>query len=190
MECRFYRTCWRRAYSRFLMDRGYDIPPNRMVMFSNGYAITEMLPYKGIYAENMPLIRDGEYINICPNLRNLPIEQCYEYQKEKHRLEKLEAARRKKQSNPQARPRVWIPKEILVAVAKRDHYKCVYCNRAQNQIWNGRAIRCHVDHFVPLAMGGHETDPSNLVFACQDCNQAKKDSLWEKGCRIGWYDAL
>jgi len=34
-----------------------------------------------------------------------------------------------------------------------------------------------LDHFVPQSKGG-TNDISNLVIACVDCNQAKKDKTW------------
>lgn len=189
-DCPFCSRCWRHSYSRYLIDKGYELPPERMVLFCGQYASADMMPTRGIFAENMPLCRAGEYINLCPAMQCQDLKNCYEFCKESKRLAQLEKGRQRFQAYRDARPRVWIPKELTRAVAKRDHYRCVYCNRAQNQPWEGKAIRCHVDHFVPLAMGGHELDPNNLVLSCSDCNQAKGSQLWERGCRIGFYHEM
>lgn len=186
--CPYKDRCWRCSYSRYLLDVGYVNPPERMLLFCAGYATIEMMPKKGLYAEHMPTMQ-GTAVNLCPAINGGygGYVECPEYCKETKRLANLEKGRQRKELYRDARPRVSIPQEIRRAIAKRDRYRCVYCGRYQNQHWNGKAIKCVVDHVVPLALGGHETDENNLAFCCQDCNQAKGISLWEKGCRIDFY---
>lgn len=187
ITCEYAARCWRHSYSRYLIDKGYDIPPERIVLFCQNYATVDMMPKKGIFAEHMPLIRDGEAINLCPAMRDLSPAQCPEYIKETRRLAALAKAREHSKQYFSARPRVFLPKELREAVAQRDHYTCVYCHRYQNQRWQGKKLKGHVDHYIPLALGGNETDMTNLVFACEDCNQAKGADVWTMGCRVGYY---
>lgn len=186
-SCRLAFKCWRCSYSRYLLDIGYLDPPNRFVLFTAGYASIEMMPKKGIFADHLPMTSYGQQINICPALSNQNACQCPEYLRAEKKEIALAQARQSRARYPDARPRVAIPKELRHAIARRDSYKCVYCGRAHNQIWRGKRLQCVVDHFVPLAIGGHETDAGNLVFACRDCNQDKGVELWERGCRIGYY---
>lgn len=187
LSCEYSNRCWRLSYSRYLLERGYDIPPERRIMFCEGYATIDMMPKAGLFAEHMPLMRDGEAINLCPALLDRPANQCPEYIKEAKRLAALAKAREHTREYFSARHRVWIDPDVRQSVAQRDHYTCVYCHRHQNQLWNGKKIKCHVDHFIPLALGGNEKEPSNLVLACEDCNQAKGADVWTMGCRVGYY---
>lgn len=185
-DCEYYTKCVRYAYSRYLLEKGYDVPPNRVVLCCEGYADISIIKH-GMFTEHMPLVRDGQMINVCPVMKGQPPINCCEYQKETKRLATLEKAREHSQKFFEARKRVWIPIEIRREVARRDCYTCVYCHRSQNQMWNGKRIKGHVDHYIPLAIGGNEIDPSNLVFSCEDCNQAKGPNVWNKGCRVGYY---
>lgn len=184
-QCPYVDLCWRNAYSRYLIDVGYKEPPQRLLLFSSGYVTMNMLPNKGLYAEHMPM-NQGTLVNLCPAM-NGSFTVCPEYCKEQHRRENLEKGRQRRESYRDARPRVSIPQEIRRAIAKRDKYKCIYCGRSQNQNWNGKPIKGMIDHIIPLALGGHESDPNNLAFSCQDCNLAKGALLWERGCRVGFY---
>lgn len=188
-NCPYVRKCWRHSYSQYLIDIGYNMPPERIVLFQAGYATIGMMPKKGIYAENMPMVTTCQ-INICPAIECGDASSCAEYIKEAKREANLQRGRQRHNQYPNARPRLYLPKELRQAVAKRDHYKCVYCGRAHNQIWGGKRITCVVDHIIPLALGGHETDESNLAFACRDCNRDKSVSIWERGSRIGYYDEI
>lgn len=49
--------------------------------------------------------------------------------------------------------------------------KCYYCGTALQQT-GGHTERYHIDHLVPLALGGTNY-PSNLVLACPPCNSEK-----------------
>lgn len=164
--------CWRYAYSKYVED-GNPLPlPSRGEMFRLGYACFAMTNKGGIYAESLAA---------CPKEPN----GCPEYSKylAKQRFNNLRFKGRK-----QALHRDNISKELRSAIARRDKYTCVYCGRHHNQIDNyGRKVRGVIDHFVPLALHGL-SDETNLVFACFECNSAKSDSLWERGCRQGYYD--
>lgn len=187
--CQFSEKCWRNSYSQYLLDMGYIEPPNRLVLFSAGYATIDMMPHKGIFADHLPLKRDGQPINLCPLLTGQTTQQCPEYAKAEKRMAILATGRQNRPRYLDARPRVSIPRELRQCIARRDSYKCVYCGRAHNQIWNGKRVQCVVDHFVPLALGGHELATENLVFACRQCNGAKGAELWERGCRMDFYKA-
>lgn len=187
ITCEYSARCWRYSYSRRLLDRSYEIPPDRVTMLCDGYATFDMMPKGGLYAEHMPLVRDGQLINLCPAMQNQPLTSCPEHQKEARRLASLAKAREHSRQYFDARKRVWIAPEVRQAVAHRYHYTCVYCHRSHNQLWKGKKLKGHVDHYIPLALGGNEVEPSNLVFACEDCNQAKGANVWQFGCRIGYY---
>lgn len=55
-------------------------------------------------------------------------------------------------------------------VLARDSFKCRYCGRAAPE------VVLHVDHVIPLALGGADSE-ANLVTACFDCNEGKRDGL-------------
>lgn len=60
-------------------------------------------------------------------------------------------------------------------VLVRDEFRCIYCGR--NPIEH--KAKLVIDHLIPLAEDG-KTNLSNLVTACEECNQGKKDILLEK----------
>lgn len=187
ITCDFSVRCWRYSYSRRLLDRVYDIPPDRVTMLCDGYATVDMVPKGGLYAEHMPLMQEEHPTNLCPAMLNRMPADCPEHIKEAKRLAALARAREHSRKYFDAKKRVWIPPEIRQAVAQRDRYTCVYCHRYHNQLWNGKKLKGHVDHYIPLALGGNELEQSNLVFACEDCNQAKGANVWQFGCRVGYY---
>lgn len=57
-------------------------------------------------------------------------------------------------------------KELKEAIFQRDGYRCVYCKRADMPLT--------VDHIRPRSKGGPDS-PTNLVTACDSCNQKKMD---------------
>lgn len=59
-----------------------------------------------------------------------------------------------------------ISKRVRFEVFKRDGFRCRYCGRSSQD------TVLHVDHIVPVCDGG-ESDQSNYVTACADCNQGK-----------------
>lgn len=61
-----------------------------------------------------------------------------------------------------------ISKTLRFEILARDGFQCLYCGRGSP------AVALQVDHFKPVAVGGTD-DPSNLVTACEDCNQGKSD---------------
>jgi len=54
-------------------------------------------------------------------------------------------------------------------VLARDGFRCRYCGASPDE------SELHVDHWVPLAMGGAD-DFDNFVTACADCNLGKGDT--------------
>ena len=60
-----------------------------------------------------------------------------------------------------------VSKKTRFEVLKRDGFKCVYCGATPT----GSALQ--VDHVVPQSKGGND-DPSNLVTACEPCNNGKR----------------
>ena len=187
INCEFYDRCWRYSYSARLLSERYNAPPNRVELFISGFATIKQMPKKGIWAEKMPSVLDGRLINICPALQHLPCAECLEWQKEHRRQNSAKQKALSRTST--ARPRVSIPPSLRRAVAQRDKYTCVYCGRSHNQKTAcGEKVVCVIDHFVPLALGGAECDPENLVMACKTCNRAKSAQLWERGCRRGYYE--
>lgn len=59
-----------------------------------------------------------------------------------------------------------IPESEIRAVYDKCHNACVYCGARQ---------RLTLDHFIPLAKGGHHAT-YNLVIACSRCNSSKRAS--------------
>lgn len=65
-------------------------------------------------------------------------------------------------------------KRRKVRIAKRDGMKCNYCTRPFR-----RLSEATLDHFIPRSKGG-SNHISNLVLACNDCNQNKKDEIFTR----------
>ncbi len=98
---------------------------------------------------------------------------------ETHRIEKLEYARKYRQSNPadpdknrekcrryRARKyRVMVQPIDEAAIYDRDGHMCLYC---------GATDDLTLDHVVALSNGGAHSE-SNLVVACRSCNGGKRD---------------
>lgn len=176
MSCPLSCRCVRYAYSRYLLEVGWsEIPPDRLTLAMAGYATEDMLDQRTrIFAECFPCRQGGELVNLCPIVSGRGQWcDCHEYRK--HHAQA--AARARKQVRFAASPRVEIPGEVRRQVAQRDRYKCVYCGKSV------RAVKCHVDHVIPLAKGG-TSQPDNLALACVSCNQAKGEDIWQRGCRV------
>ncbi len=63
-----------------------------------------------------------------------------------------------------------ISKKIRFEIFKRDSFTCQYCGKsAPDAVLN-------IEHINPVAKGGNN-DLLNLITACVDCNQGKKDRL-------------
>lgn len=66
-------------------------------------------------------------------------------------------------------------------------YRCFYCDCHEKE--NGGKPNMRLDHFRPkgLAMFEHmRNEPKNLVYACHNCNQRKRDH-WPAGKRKGTF---
>lgn len=61
-------------------------------------------------------------------------------------------------------------KTIRWAVLQRDGFRCRYCGQEAAD-----GVRLEVDHVVPRSAGGSD-NMSNLLTACEECNQGKRDS--------------
>lgn len=188
MECPYRSRCRRYAYSRCLIERGYTprSTPTCFDLLCWGFAGDGIIGKGRLYAEEFPSCSDGTYHCLCPNLDGGTYDYCHEHKRESAREThaKYEAQKR---SFPNGKQRAWIPKEVRHFVAKRDRYKCRYCERAHNsRTSEGKSVRGVVDHVIPLARGG-SSDPANLCFACRDCNQRKGADVWSFGCMVGYY---
>ncbi|WP_233147937.1 HNH endonuclease [Mycobacterium sp. IS-836] len=61
-----------------------------------------------------------------------------------------------------------IPREVKLAVWKRDRGKCVECGSSQN---------LHFDHIIPYSRGGSSLVTENIQLLCARHNLAKHDSI-------------
>lgn len=176
--CEYKEKCWRYWYSVEFKRKSYAVPPTRENLFLFHPIPTSVMSLrKSLYCENMPSEMHPE--NLCPFLAGKNFDDCHEKGKADRR--KVRQAQKK---FPGQELRLTISRDVRKQVAANHNYQCIYCGRYQNQKdENGESIRMVVDHFVPLALGGHPTDLSNLVLACKDCNREKGTELWEKGCR-------
>lgn len=173
--CEYETICWRRIYSKDLLERAEkNFPPTRLQLLIDHKIPPSIYPKGGIYAEHFPYLdSDGQYLNICPDLLGLQVEDCPEYKKEKRRQEhKVKYLSRFN--------RVYIPKTVRQAVAKANKYTCAYCGRHINSLLeNGERLKGVIDHIVPLAKGG-TNDIENLTLACRECNSRKSDEIWDR----------
>lgn len=175
--CPAHTVCWRHAYSVYYLDKWYTEPPTREILFFAGYATVDMMPRGGVFAESLPLPEKPQ--GLCPAMDHRGNSACEEFAK----WQKLKN-RQDKKSFPNKLPRVPIPQWLRREVAARDHYKCVYCGVAHNTWRGGEKVRGVVDHFIPLAIGGAQLDPNNLVFACRKCNREKGELVWKRGQKL------
>ena len=58
-------------------------------------------------------------------------------------------------------------------IFKRDNFTCRYCGRKTP------AVVLELDHVIPQSKGG-DSDPSNLVTSCYECNRGKRADLLEE----------
>ncbi len=61
--------------------------------------------------------------------------------------------------------------KLRFMVFRRDSFTCQYCGRC---IKDG--IKLHIDHIIPKSKGG-DLSIGNLVTACFDCNEGKRDVI-------------
>lgn len=66
--------------------------------------------------------------------------------------------------------RIAISKKIRFEVFKRDKFKCQYCGSSAPD------VLLQVDHIIPVAKNG-TNNLLNLITACFDCNNGKRDKL-------------
>lgn len=66
-----------------------------------------------------------------------------------------------------------IPREVILAVIKRDGYFCRICRK------NLTEDEVVFDHIIPFSKGG-STDVNNLRILCTECNQKRGASFVEK----------
>lgn len=59
-------------------------------------------------------------------------------------------------------------KRLRFEIFKRDRFTCQYCGAQPPD------VVLVVDHITPVAAGG-DNDPTNLITACEPCNQGKAD---------------
>ena len=64
----------------------------------------------------------------------------------------------------------WITPQKRDAIYRRDNYTCGYCGRN----YSADRSRLSLDHITPRAQGG-SNQPTNLVTACDDCNNRKRN---------------
>ena len=60
-----------------------------------------------------------------------------------------------------------VSKRLRYEVFRRDNHACRYCGATAPD------VKLTIDHVVPKALGGSDTDPANLVTACEPCNAGK-----------------
>lgn len=63
-----------------------------------------------------------------------------------------------------------ISKRLRYEILRRDNHACRYCGRAAPD------VKLHIDHVIPVSLGGAEKDPANLVTSCAECNGGKTSS--------------
>lgn len=59
--------------------------------------------------------------------------------------------------------------KLRFMVLRRDSFTCQYCGRCVKD-----GIKLHIDHVIPKSKGG-DLSIRNLITACFDCNEGKRD---------------
>ena len=57
--------------------------------------------------------------------------------------------------------------KVRKRILKRDNHTCAFCNKSKE---------LHVDHIIPIAIGGELFKMSNLQVLCKDCHKIKTKS--------------
>ena len=65
-----------------------------------------------------------------------------------------------------------IPRELRHKIFVRDGYRCRECGKSKDE------TSLEIDHIYPLSKGGTTTE-DNLWTLCRDCNQDKRDNIWQ-----------
>lgn len=65
-----------------------------------------------------------------------------------------------------------MPTDLRYAVLARDNFTCQACGASTRDT---PPAKLHVDHIVPVSMGGAPLDSRNLHTLCQDCNLGKNN---------------
>ena len=86
----------------------------------------------------------------------------------------------RKNVDREARVRPVMPRELRLAVFKRDGFMCCDCGY---QAHDSRGRRLHVDHIIPVSLGG-TNDIDNLQTLCDLCNIRKSDKLPDTFTRV------
>lgn len=73
--------------------------------------------------------------------------------------------------NSRAGKRQRIPNDLRFHVLYRDGFACRYCGLRPPK------KELKVDHLVPIAEGGSPMAVANMVTACGDCNDGKRDMV-------------
>jgi len=176
--CDYKERCWRYWYSVEMKRNPYSIPPTRdELFFLHDIPVNTMQLKKSLYCEVMPSI--GHEVNVCPWMADGKKEMCHEYQKEEKKKQ-----REMQKKFPGQEKRLTISQDIRKLVAEKYNHRCVYCGKYHNQIVDGEKTQTVVDHFTPLALGGHPTDLDNLVLSCRKCNREKSTNIWPLGYRM------
>lgn len=63
--------------------------------------------------------------------------------------------------------------QLRPKVLKRDNYRCHWCGIQLRRPGSDVGAPPHVDHVVPVALGGAPFDMANLVASCRRCNLSK-----------------
>ena len=71
-------------------------------------------------------------------------------------------------------PRKPVSRKLRFEILTRDGFTCRYCGRTAD------ATQLQVDHVWPASKDG-PTEPWNLITACIDCNQGKRDTPLRHG---------
>lgn len=91
-----------------------------------------------------------------------------------------------KKSSTRKHMKIWFSRRYLSIVLKRDSIlRCHYCRRRKLRIqWTDKPIhpnrKATIDHIVPISQGGKIFDVTNLVVACECCNQKKGIKSYEE----------
>ena len=62
---------------------------------------------------------------------------------------------------------------VRFRILDRDNFRCRYCGRSAQE----DGVKLHVDHVIPLSLGGADNDDQNLVTSCGECNIGKGATL-------------
>lgn len=113
---------------------------------------------------------DNEGAKRTQHLESKHYSECAEFAK--YAFDEMGMRGQRRSKPAPKRKAAGVSRKLRFEIFQRDNFTCQYCNRSSK----ADGVKLQLDHRVPLSQGGTD-DFSNLITACEDCNQGKSDKV-------------